>query len=241
LLDGTYVLRDVDGAQGMRDLDVVLDGGGYVAVEVTGLMNGPYRAFIGAKITRPAPSLSGTWVVHIDHQQDFRPFWKRAEQLFAGVEALGWDGIDLSPGRAEPVPVVELRGLGVQQAALVRGTEGGIGLTDPNFNTIGPVDVSNGVAERLAQEDNRLKLGAAADAVERHLFVWAEMLHLAGAAMDVSTLLPDDRPELPEEVDVVWVARELWVRPLDADRLWRYDASGWSDETARLPHGHVGW
>jgi hypothetical protein len=59
--------------------------------------------------------------------------------------------------------------------------------------------------------------------------------------MDVSTLLPDERPELPAEVDVVWVARELWVRPLDADRLWRYDATGWSDETARLPHGHVGW
>src|SRR5689334_10365038 len=64
---------------------------------------------------------------------------------------LGWDRIDLAPRRAEPVPVLELRGLGVQQAALVHGTEGGIGLTDPNFNIIGPVDVSNGVAERLAQ------------------------------------------------------------------------------------------
>src|SRR4051794_13809251 len=228
----------------MRDLDVVLDGGGFIAVEVTSLKHSTYRSFMAHGVTRPAPRLSGTWVVDVDHRIDTRPFWTEAERLFESVEALGWTAIELTPRGREPEPdaVVRLRRLGVRQANLVRGiSPGGIGVMDPNFSTVGPVDVSAGIADLLTKEDNRRKLAAADGAAERHLFVWAEMLHLAGAAMEVSTLLPDERPELPAEIDVVWVARELWIRPLDADRLWRFDAGGWTDETGRLPRGHIGW
>ena len=84
LLGGTYILRDVDGAQGMRGLDVVLDGGGYVAVEVTSLMNRPYRAFIGAKITRPAPSLGGTWVVITEPSACLVRQWLRSSPTETG-------------------------------------------------------------------------------------------------------------------------------------------------------------
>jgi hypothetical protein len=88
------------------------------------------------------------------------------------------------------------------------------------------------VEHHVAKTDNRNKLAAAADRLERHLFVWVETSQYAAvAAFGFSNLLPDgaglpgDPPQLPAEVDAVWV-----VTAYDSAHIWQYHrAKGWRD------------
>lgn len=90
----------------------------------------------------------------------------------------------------------------------------------------------------LSAKDNAYKLGRAGSAAERHLLIWVDHAALdASAAMQVGERhqqLPSDVPELPDEIDVVWLALSV-VIPI----VWRLDRSGWRtqgriDESAHL-------
>ncbi len=76
------------------------------------------------------------------------------------------------------------------------------------------------------RKDNACKLRRAALAAERHLLVGVDHAVLtANAAMQVGErkgLLPSEVPELPPEIDVVWLALSL-----DDRVLWRLDSDGW--------------
>jgi hypothetical protein len=235
ILDARIFPRDVRGApSGTHDFDLMLAGGATIAVEVASLMNGPFRAFLNAKAgtTRPAPSLSGVWVLGFDHHQSVKKLWKIAETRLAELEAAGITEFRIRFRPNEHRAITALRDGGVTMAIWRPGRPGGIGLNDPLVGSFGLADVSEGVAEAIA--DNRDKL-VAADADARHVFVWVEIMHLAGSAMSISDRLPDDCPPLGP-VDKVWVARDCFLTgPEPADRLWTYTAAGWEDETALLP------
>lgn len=78
----------------------------------------------------------------------------------------------------------------------------------------------------LGAKDNAFKLGLAGTAAERHLLIWVDHAALdVSAAMQVGEWhqqLPTEVPELPDAIDVVWLALSV-VNPI----VWRLDRSGW--------------
>jgi len=82
------------------------------------------------------------------------------------------------------------------------------------------------VRHAAERPDNAHKLGLATAAAERHLLIWVDHARLdVRAAMQVGerkNLLPDAVPDLPCEIDVVWLALAM-ANPI----VWRLDRDGW--------------
>ncbi len=86
----------------------------------------------------------------------------------------------------------------------------------------GGADTVVEAVRRIAQK-KATTVGNAKAAIERHLLIWMDSTDLAVRSAMEGGKLPSCVPDLPEEVDVAWVA--LSVRqPI----LWRVDRTGWS-------------
>jgi hypothetical protein len=243
-LGGRWELRDGEGdPPGMHDFDVILPDGRCIALEVTSAIDGAVVALSDAAFGRegrqqrwPAPGLANDWIVTIPQ----RPV-RVAEMMSAMLPILeafeehGHADVDphinyayVSPRSEMPAPVVEaarqMVELGVTRArALAPRLEGDAEM----FITINggiagdPGAVNQLVVERA--EPKRKKL-ARASADERHLFVWLDGTQ-PDAELAVAKMPPPPAPEIPSEVDVVWLATPPLATP---EKLWRArQSAGW--------------
>jgi hypothetical protein len=222
ILDGYAVPRDLPGApDGTHDFDVLLSHK-CVALEVTRAANERVLSTLAAAFRRPfpAPGLANSWLLSIPTVGPAPPavkeIVKRSPPLLAVYEQHGLSEItsQLYPGQA-PAAVVDasttLVRLGVSRAR-VWDVDGA-----PQLWFIGHGGVSSNVdaVNRLAAEHaarNAEKL-LAAQADERHLFIWMDKSQ-ADAELAMHTGPPPDTPPvLPHGVDVVWIANpsgHLW-------------------------------
>jgi hypothetical protein len=188
-------------------------------------------------------NLTRSWSVSLDaarpshagaRVRNFRrnaPKWLEILNVEVGWVSRDWFGgpadATLSPEAQEAV--AELKALGVRsgspidtmkgaRASIVVGTVGPSGWTDGR---------SINAAVEKAALDNAEKLSLA-NADEHHLFVWIDSTDNAGEAAMVTFSIPDQGPQLPDAVDVVWVA--LWMRDINAltnvHSLWRTNQGG---------------
>ncbi|WP_423919312.1 hypothetical protein [Candidatus Poriferisodalis sp.] len=78
----------------------------------------------------------------------------------------------------------------------------------------------------LRAKDNARKLGLTSSATERHLLIWVDHAALdARAAMEHGERHqqhPSEVPELPDEIDIAWLALSV-VNPI----VWRLDHTRW--------------
>jgi hypothetical protein len=81
------------------------------------------------------------------------------------------------------------------------------------------VDEVNRLVERHAHASDNVKKLAAADADERHLFVWITGSHPKAELAMHTGPPPTSRPVLPDGLDVVWVQNE-------SGHLWRIQHVG---------------
>lgn len=242
-LGGASRRRDPGGgATPVHDFDIVLAGGRVVAVEVT---RHTVAAEIGgraavAKLNWRFPVLRHDWVVGMVGHHSVRQLHRRFPPLLAMIEAAGIETFDLKDrkpsGPAEDA-LLTLRSLGARLLyRLGEAPDGGgqIILGDAPVGGSTAADVLVEVAEHHGNlSDNARKL-ATADADERHLFVWVESAHHQAVAAIAFEVLPQRAPQLPEHLDVTWLATAY-----DVSQVWRYvRGQGWQDlGTRRLDLG----
>ena len=88
-----------------------------------------------------------------------------------------------------------------------------------------PGAVSRLVAERAEPKREKLARAKAGSASECHLFVWLDGTQ-PGAELAVTQMPPPPAPEIPSEVDVVWLATPPLAAP---EKLWRARQSAGSE------------
>jgi hypothetical protein len=218
----------------MHDFDVILPDGRCIALEVTSAIDGAVVALSDAAFGRegrqqrwPAPDLANDWIVTIPQ----RPV-RVAEMMSAMLPILeafeehGDADVDphidhayVSPRSEMPATVVEaarqMVKLGVARArVLAPRAEGDAEM----FVTISggfagdPGTVNRLVAERAEPKREKLARAKAGSASECHLFVWLDGTQ-PGAELAVAQMPPPPAPEIPSEVDVVWLATPPLAAP----------------------------
>lgn len=138
----------------------------------------------------------------------------RAQEAIAGLKTLGVQHgcpVDTMPG-GQPVILVGTAGIG-------ESTDGS--------------SVNRAVQEAALANVTKL---TRATADERHLLVWIDSSDNQSESAMVTFSLPKEGPELPDALDVVWVA--LWMRGMNRDcnvhSLWTF-ARGGHWQTIRVP------
>ena len=222
ILDGYAVPRDLRGApDGTHDFDVLLSCK-CAALEVTRAANERVLSTLAAAFGSafPAPGLVNSWLLSIPTvgpaPSAVKAIVKRSPSLLAVYEQHGLSETNgqLYPGQARAAVVdagTTLVRLGVSRAH-VWGVDG-----PPQLWFIGHGGVSADVdaVNRLAAEHaagNADKL-LAAQADERHLFIWMDASQAEAELAMHTGPPPDSPPVLPHGVDVVWVANpsgHLW-------------------------------
>ena len=192
LLGGEYEPRDTDGAQGMHDFDLRLDGGRTFAVEVTTDTSRVDRAF-RYEINRVSPldvtGLTRVWRVDLatpgDGPDDQRASRRRVKALEAELpdilrqfERAGltkWR-VPRSPSRDNSAAVDKLRGLGVQLCfSFDPGPDESpqVFFGDASLSgATGPSMIVDAVNESLPNKVDKLVNAKTAGAAEAHLFLW---------------------------------------------------------------------
>jgi hypothetical protein len=238
LLGGTAVPRDVPGAdEKTHDLDIKLpDDGRCIALEVTSAADGALEALarLALHTKHEAPTLSQDWWVGLpmDGELKVKPLMKGVIPLLETLEAHGVRGVDRFP-RGKPAgsegeaaeAARGLHALGALHAhALGPPKPGEVAqiLTSLAGGAVSSfVSMNDLVVERARKKVEKL---IAAGCDERHLFVW-----LSGSASDAQLAMttlppPDSVPEIPEGIDVVWLAVGVPGRPVSW--LWRLQPPG---------------
>lgn len=249
LLHGSPMGRDRECApDGTHDFDVHCDDGRTIALEVTSSTVPEIVEMWDAvgRVDWHCPELSQSWSVSLAAAQPGSPgahvgrFRKEGPRWLALLDRERPSG-DLIGGTLHEYSsdvarqaINELRRLGVRHASPI-GT-----MTETPYvisvGMSGPVGSSDGSSiladvERAAS-DNVDKLRRA-DADERHLFVWVDMSDPASEVAMGTFSVPTLAPDLPNDVDAVWVA--WWMTNITTEShvyvLWRWDAEhGWRIE-----------
>jgi hypothetical protein len=236
-LGGHWESRDAAGdPPGMHDFDVMLPDGRCIALEVTSAIDGAVvalsHAAFGTEARQqhwPAPRLANDWIVTIPRRQVRVAEMMRAMlAILEAFEEHGHADVDphvnyayVSPRSEMPAPVVdsarrmvELRVTRARALAPQMDGDAEMFITISGGIAGDPDAVNRLVVERA--EPKRKKL-ARASADERHLFVWLDGTQ-PGAELAVAKMPPPPGPQIPSEVDVVWLATPPLTRP---GKLWR--------------------
>jgi hypothetical protein len=246
-LGGRWESRDgEDDPPGMHDFDVILPHGRCIALEVTSAIDGAVVALSDAAFGRegrqqrwPAAGLANDWVVTIPQ----RPV-RVAEMMSAMLPILeafeehGHADVDphityayVSPRSEMPAPVVEaarrMVDLGVTRARVLApraDDDAEVFVTISGGFAGDPGAVNRLVAERAEPKREKLTRAKADRASECHLFIWLDGTQ-PGAELAVATMPPPPGPDIPLEVDVVWLATPPLAMP---EKLWRArQSAGW--------------
>ncbi len=212
LLGGVVVDRDVPGAQGVRDFDLV-DAGGQVthAIEVTSVQLGSARATRAAleRLNTRDLGLTASWHLYVHEEAPIRPIERNAPTHLNLLDANGLtDFSDLDPpGDPQLARAVNAlaamhvpRGFRLDETPF-RLSAGGFG-----SGSLDPMNLTRAVEASAAETDNRRKLAAAPNGAERHLIVWLHDSNWYVSSLLRDPIAPPPRPLLPDEVDVVWIA-----------------------------------
>jgi hypothetical protein len=233
-------LRDRAGAPaGTHDFDIALPDGRRIALEVTTIADAKVQGFhnVMGDTDWLGPGLRADWWVGLREPEAGRPVIRIKRQkpkiveALATLEAHGVSALErdaLAPWARPPEPtppavrdaigkltaagVLHIRSIGEKRddvARLFFSSQGGATSDPDQLNAL--------VVERVGTKRGKL---AAAEASERHLFIWLGDSH-PGAELAFSTLQPPPPPPIPTDVDVVWLARLAY--PI---RLWRLRPPG---------------
>lgn len=233
VLPGTIIPRDPGGGSiPVHDFDVEVHAGRSIAVEVT-------RYNVEAEVRQRAkairgvrrdPSLVFNWHLSMQRRYDPEDLLAQAPVLLADLEQRGVEPDDLgeSMRAGADVALAALARLGVR-FAYHRGRAGAGGgsieIGDAPRVGVSSPDVIIKAVEACALRKGKAEKLAAADADERHLFLWIETSRDAAVAAMSSDLLPVRAPDIPELIDAIWLATRL-----EHPRVWQYGRQeGWFD------------
>lgn len=214
----------------MHDFDLHLDNGIVIAVEVT-RHNVESELQQQAEVARTDPHFPGLgfdWHLGMAPSFDVGRVRAEAPSLLAALEERGIESIGLRepgpPGSEDTVK--SLRSLGVRLLYRLSEASSFGGMLDigaaPVAGSTAP-HVAVEVAENAAARKGKAAKLVAAVASERHLFVWVESSRHAAVAAIRADELPEQAPELPPGIDVVWLA-VAYEHP----HVWQFDVrSGW--------------
>jgi hypothetical protein len=230
-----------DAPPGMHDFGLILPDGHRIALEVTSAIDGAVVALSvaafgmeGRQQRWPAPGLANDWIVTIP-QRPIRVAGMMSAMLpiLEAFEEHGHTDVDphmnyayVSPRSELPPQVVEaarrMVELGVTRTRVLGpGTEGDaeVFITISGGVAGDPATVNRLVAERAQRKRKQL---AKTNAEEMHLFIWLDRTQ-PDAELAVATMAPPPAPDIPSEVDVVWLATPPLATP---EKLWRARQSG---------------
>ncbi|HYB27956.1 MAG TPA: hypothetical protein VEF89_15165 [Solirubrobacteraceae bacterium] len=244
---GHWESRDGEGdPPGMHDFDVILPDGRCIALEVTSAIDGAVVALSDAAFGRegrqqrwPAPALTNDWIVTIPQRRvRVADMMSAMLPILEVFEEHGHADVDphvnyayVSPRSEMPAAVVEaarrMVELGVTRARVLAPRAEGdaeMFVTISGGFTGDPGAVNRLVAERAEPKREKLARAKADSASECHLFVWLDGTQ-PGAELAVAKMPPPPAPEIPSEVDVVWLTTPPLATP---EKLWRARQSeGW--------------
>jgi hypothetical protein len=242
------------GAQQLHDFDQHLESGIVIAVEVTRANNSADLQFVQevSKVDWESDALSQTWIVDVRGIPNVRVLRDKVIPLLAAFEAADITSVHLrhemfdiaAPGAADSAQELQILD---RSGTLAAGEElcrigvclvYSLGPASPGRVEVGYGSVVSSTAPSLVADvaldhahrrDNAVKLAAADDRAERHLFVWVEAsLHseVAAFAFDDGlgvAALPTEPLDIPDCIDAVWLATAF-----DPSRVWRYHREhGW--------------
>jgi len=244
LLCGRPKGRDPGGGSGStHDFDVHLPEGRVVALEVTSSTVREVVEMWDAILGRDwaFPDLGRSWSVSLAAATRGQAgtridrFHKQGPPLLRTLGQVPWSSGDVLGGPAPELSSAgrqarsDLRALGARHANPVDALPGGVpmivlGVTGP----AGWVDgnpVNDAVLRAITENEAKL---AAAEAEERHLFLWVDSTDAPCEAAMATFTLPSDIVDVGAVVDHVWVA--LWMRGQTADSnihsLWHLRRGG---------------
>lgn len=232
-LGGRACRRDCGGSPpATHDYDIVV-GDERVALEVTQHVDGAILAqhSLETKLSWCFDELSAYWAVGVFAPCDLREFNKGIVAALQGLEAsrrCSW--CDAAPTGDQAVDG-SFRELGVAWVHRVKdASPGEVSITVASEDgPVSPEDIVSIVTDKAWLDDNLRKLGNA-DRSSRHLWIWIDAECYAAVGAMISSahigILPSTAPELPSEIDVVWVATAS-----SSPIIWRLDRSGWSAAT----------
>lgn len=232
MLGGVSEVRDPGGGSvAIHDFDLHLDDGRTIAVEVT-RSNVEAELQQQAEVARSDPHFTGlrfNWHLGMGSRFDVRTIRAEAPALLAALEESGVEAVGVPEKGSTPEgPTVRaLRSIGVRLLYRLNEASSAGGTVDIGA---GPVTGATAphmaveVAEQAAERKGKAAKLAASAAAERHLFVWVESSRHAAVAAIRGGELPERAPELPNGIDVVWLA-VAYEHP----DVWQFDRrSGWS-------------
>jgi hypothetical protein len=242
ILGGRAEPKDVRGAPDATiDLLIVdLPDEQVVALEVTSAANSAVvsqnRAAFGA--TWSSPELVHNWMVGIGRQdptESIRDLMAQVIPIVVMLERTGETAVEVRyDPRYQPRPaersdemhdaMVKMFDLGVYAARLwSEPEEVRPGQLIPSISqgvSSDPGQINELVVERAEKKVDKLR---AAEADERHLFVWMDSSH-AEAELAFATLAPPPAPTIPKGIDVVWLVEPAgWPGSV---RIWRLAPPG---------------
>ena len=241
LLGGTWELRDTGKVPMTHDFDINLRSGRVIALEVTSSATPELKSMWNAIGRRnwEAPRLSCTWTL-ILHQRahGYEPTIKRLNKEAeghlealeeAGVQQFGMSGNLRIPSLKEVAAVQSLARLGVTMGMSVNSVKRPPTIVlGSGRGFVGESRILNQEIEKLVGENVDKLRRAVAD--ERHLFVWLDWSDLGAQYVMMRNRIPEAPPQLPEDVDTVWVAPYA-IRgksPTDTPWLRLVTADGWT-------------
>jgi hypothetical protein len=235
------------GPDGMPDFLLTLDDGRRVALEVTRYADRGLLSMSKAAHGKcwPAPALANDWQVGLDIPRDgevtnVKGLAKAVIPLLDALERLGvtnaiypteWPVSLRTSGAAGKIARIT-RQLAQLHVFVVRDWRSRQGdASELVFTIHGGVSPDITEVNQLALTEaraNRAKL-AAADADERHLFVWVDGSRAAAEFAMFMGELPSEGMSLPSGVDAVWTAiyEVLDLGRTGVRRLWRLHSGQW--------------
>jgi hypothetical protein len=224
-LGGMVKARDIPGAPpGTHDFDLVMSDGRVISVEVTIWTDPEAQQFWRAASKHRTPSrlLGRSWVLIVSspdvHVKTLQP---RAGQILRELERRGITEFGFWSAQGNE-HVRSLQQLGITRGRSFDWAPACIYFVLLEGGSVNVDAVAEAVEREAGKSDNLHKLRNA-PGHERHLFVWIEPLSgEAAAAMGFIEVKPPRNCNLPEEIDVVWIATPTET----AADLWRYDRSG---------------
>jgi hypothetical protein len=250
LLGAIGVWRDDGGQDGFHDFDLRFKDRGVVAVEVTGATDPASRQFLSRveQLDWQVDDLTQSWSINLSAAADPRRVRGQLPGLLRQLERRGVEAFDARRHEGGDGVIDQLAALQVLRGAAIGVLAGGrqriLPNTLPRIGYGSPGLANEVVAGAASREDNRRKLRAAnaSGARQAHLFIWVDGHNVPAAAVLRAAGLPFALPDLPTEIDAVWLAA-LHATPISEDtaaaspavtisRLWFCPRGGpWQDRT----------
>lgn len=262
-----WVPRDIQGVEGMHDLDLVMADGSIIAVEVTTDTAGNRAAYLSEMRHNPieAASLHHYWQIDIDIPADqwknsnsVRPLLSRIrdelEPILHQVEQDDlFDEVQFvrrgSRNRPSHPLCERLRELSIVAAiALDIGSGGEIWLQPPHTPAFSfdPNDIAQVASAHIGAKKDKLLRAKEAGAAEAHLFVWVPPVISRSPGATAAMWTTGEHDVITAEVDLqgldaVWITSSGRTEHEDIHGhrapVYRYDERGWQTYTLRWTNG----